>query len=71
LIKEATWHERLLKEGDHIKNASKGTYVHNKARNVNALEIFDLIIPSSSQLDQEWLVEEGDEDEGVLPSARL
>ncbi|KAK9951244.1 hypothetical protein M0R45_006701 [Rubus argutus] len=51
---EATGYERLLKEGDHIKNASKGTYVHNKARNVNALEIFDPTIPSSTELDQEW-----------------
>ncbi|KAK9950906.1 hypothetical protein M0R45_006372 [Rubus argutus] len=40
LIRETTGYERLLKEGHHIKNASKGTYVHNRARNVNALEVF-------------------------------
>ena len=65
MIREATGYERLLKEGDHIKNASKGTYVHNKARNVNALEIFYPTMPSSSQLDQEWSAEEGDDGKGV------
>ena len=63
LIREATGYERLLKESDHIKNSSKGTYVHNRARNVNSLEIFDPTMPS--KLDQDWSSEENSDNEGV------